>query len=131
MPSILIIDDNDELRDTLIVLLEDEGYTVIAAANGESGVGAFEQSRPDLVLTDVIMPESDGIEAIRRIRAIDPNARVVAMSGGSLVGNDYQLRAAKAAGAIAALAKPFEVDELVQVVERCLRTQPPGQADVA
>jgi two-component system chemotaxis response regulator CheY len=121
MPKILIIDDNDDLRDTLVVLLEDQGYSVVAASDGASGVRAFELERPDLVLTDVIMPDSDGIEAIRRIRAIDPKSRIVAMSGGSMAGNDYQLRMAKESGAIEALSKPFEVDELVTVVERCLK----------
>lgn len=121
MPKILIIDDNDDLRDTLVVLLEDQDYSVISANDGDSGVRAFDQVRPDLVLTDVIMPNSDGVEAIRRIRAIDPEARIVAMSGGSMTGNDYQLRMAEEAGAMEVLAKPFEVDELVTVVERCLR----------
>jgi two-component system, chemotaxis family, chemotaxis protein CheY len=121
MPKILIIDDNDDLRDTLVVMLEDQGYSVISASDGKTGADAFAEARPDLVLTDIIMPDSDGVEAIRRIRTIDPKARVVAMSGGSISGNDYQLRMAKEAGAIEVLAKPFEVDDLVTVVERCLK----------
>jgi CheY-like chemotaxis protein len=121
MPKILIIDDNDDLRDTLVVLLEDQGYSVISASDGDSGVRVFDESRADLVLTDVIMPNSDGVEAIRRMRAIDPAARIVAMSGGSLAGNDYPLRMAKEAGAMDVLAKPFEVDDLVAVVARCLK----------
>jgi CheY-like chemotaxis protein len=121
MPKILIIDDNDDLRDTLVVLLEDQGYSVISASDGDSGVHAFDLARPDLVLTDLIMPNSDGVEAIRRIRGIEPTARVIAMSGGSMSGNDYQLRMAKQAGAIEVLAKPFEVDDLVAIVERCLK----------
>ena len=124
MPTILIIDDNDDLRDTLVVLLEDQGYSVIAAGDGTSGLRAFELARPDLVLTDVIMPDSDGIDAIRRIRAVDPKARIVAMSGGSMTGNDYQLRMAKEAGAIEALSKPFEVDES----GGCRRALPQGLA---
>jgi two-component system, chemotaxis family, chemotaxis protein CheY len=120
MPKILIIDDNDDLRDTLVVLLEDHGFSVISASDGESGTRAFSEARPDLVITDLIMPNSDGVEAIRRIRTIDPTARIVAMSGGSIAGNDYQLRLAKEAGAMEVLPKPFEVDDLVAVVERCL-----------
>jgi two-component system chemotaxis response regulator CheY len=121
MPKILIIDDNDDLRDTLVVLLEDQGYSVVSATDGDTGVRVFDEARPELVLTDVIMPNSDGVEAIRRMRAIDPKARIVAMSGGSMAGNDYQLRMAQEAGAIEVLGKPFEVDELVTVVERCLK----------
>ena len=126
MPTVLIIDDNDDLRETLVVLLEDEGYTVIAASDGESGIRAFDEARPDLVLTDVIMPDSDGIETIRQIRAADGEARIVAMSGGSLIGNDYYLRMAKTLGAMEVLPKPFEIDELVRVIERCLHS--PGQS---
>jgi DNA-binding response OmpR family regulator len=121
MPTILIIDDDDDLRDTLVVLLEDQGYSVIAASDGESGVRAFGEARPDLVLSDVIMPDSNGVDAIRRMREIDPTARIVAMSGGSISGDDHQLRMAKEAGAMEALPKPFEVDDLVAVVERCLK----------
>jgi two-component system, chemotaxis family, chemotaxis protein CheY len=121
MPTILIIDDDDDLRDTLVVLLEDQGYSVIAASDGESGVRAFGEARPDLVLSDVIMPNSNGVDAIRRMREIDPTVRIVAMSGGSISGDDHQLRMAKEAGAMEVLPKPFEVDDLVAVVERCLK----------
>ena len=124
MPTVLIIDDNDDLRDTLVVLLEDEGHATIAARNGETGLQMFAERSPDVVLTDIIMPDSDGIETIRRIRTLDPQARIIAMSGGSLIGNDYYLRIARTLGAIEVLPKPFEVEDLVQVVERCLRTPP-------
>ena len=130
MAKVLIIDDNDELRDTLTLLLEDEGYEVTSAIGGKSGLIAFEQFRPDVVLTDVIMPEGDGIEAIRLIRAADPSARIIAMSGGSLVGTD-RLRIAKALGAMEVLRKPFEVEELVQTVSYCLQAGPSKRADVA
>lgn len=125
MTRILIIDDNEDLRETLLMLLEDEGYAVVAAHDGASGVRVFAESRPDLVITDVIMPDTDGIETIRRIRAIDPTARIVAMSGGAWLGNDYYLRMAKSLGAMALLPKPFEVQDLVRVVESCLRAPPP------
>ena len=121
MPTVLVIDDNDELRETLALLLEDEGYIAIAAGDGRAGILAFEQARPDLVVTDVIMPDCDGIEAIRRIRAIDPHTRVIAISGGSMFGNDCQLRKAKDIGAMAVLQKPFDVDELMREIGRCLR----------
>jgi CheY-like chemotaxis protein len=121
MATILIIDDNDDLRDTLVVLLEDEGYTTFVAHDGQSGVRMFDKTRPDLVLTDIIMPDADGIETIRQIRRLDPTARIVAMSGRSLIGNDYYLRMAKTLGAAEILPKPFEPDRLMRAVERCLQ----------
>lgn len=121
MPKILIIDDNDDLRDTLTLMLEDEGYGAIAAKDGRGGVLAFQQARPDLVLTDVIMPGCDGIEVIRQILAIDPKARIIAMSGKSMIGNEYHLRMAKHLGATRVLSKPFEVEDLVRTVACCLR----------
>jgi CheY-like chemotaxis protein len=124
MATILIIDDNDDLRDTLVVLLEDEGYQTVIAEDGAAGLRSFAERRPDLTITDVIMPESDGIETIRQIRALDPNARIIAMSGGSLIGNDYYLRMAKTLGAMEVLPKPFEIDDLVRVIENCLRAPP-------
>jgi CheY-like chemotaxis protein len=125
MTNILIIDDNEDLRDTLLMLLEDEGYSAILADDGASGLRAFAEARPDLVITDVLMPESDGIETIRKIREIDPDARIIAMSGGALIGNSYYLRMAKTLGAMAVLAKPFEIADLVRVIETCLGASPP------
>ena len=124
--SILIIDDNEELRDTLVMLLEDEGYATLVAADGASGVRIFAAARPDLVITDVLMPGADGIETIREVRALDPDARIIAMSGGAVIGNAYYLRMAKVLGAMAVLAKPFEVEELVRAVASCLGAPRPS-----
>ena len=129
MPNILIIDDNEDLRDTLVVLLQDEGYSTTVAPDGADGVRAFTEARPDLVITDVVMPDTDGIETIRTIRSLDPNARIIAMSGGSLISNDYYLRMAKSLGAMAILSKPFEVEELVKLIRNCLHRPPaPNEA---
>jgi|KBSMisStaDraftv2_1062788.scaffolds.fasta_scaffold1540128_1 two-component system chemotaxis response regulator CheY len=124
MATILIIDDNDELCSMLVELLEGEGYETAVARNGEIGVRAFTQLRPDLVITDMVMPDSDGVEAIRRIRSIDPAARIVAISGGSMIGYDYYLRVAKSLGAYEVVAKPFDLDEFVGIVQRCLPDTP-------
>ncbi|HLY46946.1 MAG TPA: response regulator [Stellaceae bacterium] len=126
MASILIIDDNEELRDTLVMLLEDEGYATLVAGDGASGVRIFAAARPDLVITDVLMPGADGIETIREIRSLDPDARIIAMSGGAVIGNAYYLRMAKILGAMEVLAKPFEVEELVRAVVSCLGAPRPS-----
>lgn len=124
MPTILIIDDNDDLRETLVAVLADEGYTTVVAEDGASGARVFAETRPDLVVTDLIMPNSNGFETIRQIRTIDPYARILAMSGGSLMNKDDYLATAAALGAMSVLPKPFEVEELVQAVADCLKEPP-------
>jgi CheY-like chemotaxis protein len=120
MPTILIIDDNEDLRETLVAVLEDEGYAILAAEDGVSGVDAYAAHHPDLVLTDLIMPKADGFDTIRRIRALDPQARILAMSGGSLISREDYLVCATALGAMFVLPKPFEIDQLAAAVAKCL-----------
>jgi len=120
MTTVLIIDDNAELRDTLVTILEDEGYATIVADDGKSGVRAFSKHHPDLVVTDVLMPDYDGIQTICDIRRLQADARIIAMSGGALLDNAYYLRMAQELGAMAILPKPFEVEDLVQLVASCI-----------
>ena len=124
MPTILIIDDNEDLRETLVAVLEDEGYKIVVASYGVSGAQLFAESRPDLVVTDLIMPNANGFETIRQIRSIDPYARILAMSGGSLMNKDDYLATAAALGAMSVLPKPFEIDQLLAAVAACLKESP-------
>lgn len=126
MATILIIDDNEDLRETLVAVLQDEGYTILVAQDGVSGARVFGESRPDLVVTDLIMPNANGFDTIRQIRAIDPKARILAMSGGSLINKDDYLATAAALGAMHVLPKPFEVEELLRAVITCLNSPPPA-----
>jgi DNA-binding response OmpR family regulator len=126
MAKILVIDDNEDLRETIVSVLEDEGYATLIAPDGASGVRVFGESRPDLVITDLIMPKSNGLDTIREIKTIDPGARIVAMSGGSLISHEYYLDVASSLGAMHVLPKPFEIDELVRVVAKCLNSPPPA-----
>ena len=126
MPTILIIDDNEDLRETLVAVLQDEGYAILVAEDGVNGARVFAESHPDLVLTDLIMPNVNGFDTIRHIRAIDAKARILAMSGGSLINKDDYLATAAALGAMHVLPKPFEVDDLVRAVATCLNSVPPA-----
>jgi CheY-like chemotaxis protein len=126
MAKILVIDDNDDLRETIVSVLDDEGYDTLFAPDGASGVKVFGETRPDLVITDLIMPKSNGLDTIRDIKAIDPQARIVAMSGGSLISHEYYLDVAATLGAMHVLSKPFEIDELVRVVAECLNAPLPA-----
>jgi DNA-binding response OmpR family regulator len=126
VPTILIIDDNEDLRETLVAVLQDEGYGILVAEDGINGARVFAEEHPDLVLTDLIMPNANGFDTIRHIRAIDSKARILAMSGGSLINKDDYLATAAALGAMHVLPKPFEVDDLVRAVAACLNSAPPA-----
>jgi PleD family two-component response regulator len=83
--DILAIDDDDDLRDTLRAILEKGGHTVHEARNGREGVACCQAHSIALVITDLLMPEQEGIETIRQLRVLDPAPTIIAMSGGGLL----------------------------------------------
>jgi CheY-like chemotaxis protein len=111
--QILLIDDDLLVRISVRAVLEGAGHSVTDADNGRSGLAAFGASRFDAVITDIIMPDMEGIETIRALRALDRQVPVLAMSGGGRGGSTDVLRAARALGADHVLHKPFEDDELL------------------
>ncbi len=119
LKRILLVDDDALLLRILANVLQTAGYIVCTAANGRLGFEACCRSVPDLVITDLAMPEMDGITFIRHARRTFPALPVVAMSGG-LVDSGENLERAVALGAIATLQKPFPLDELLIVVKRAL-----------
>ena len=124
MATVLVIEDDDLVRNMLVLALEFAGHKPVAASDGEAGVRLFEEVRPDLVLTDIVMPDTDGFEAIRQILAIEPGARIVAMTGTTLLSKRYYLRIATKLGAMAGLVKPFSIDDLVGLIHSCLGLAP-------
>ncbi|HKT18215.1 MAG TPA: response regulator [Stellaceae bacterium] len=120
MKKILIIDDNDAVRSTMARILDLAGYETVTAGDGNEGLARMRAERPDLIITDIIMPEKEGIETIRSILAEQPDAKIVAVSGGGRHGTLDFLSAARKLGAAEVLQKPFEPDELVTSVARCL-----------
>ncbi len=82
MSLILVIDDDPAMRDILRTILQSVKFQVIEAANGVAGLSLFRERKPNLVITDILMPEKDGIETLREMRKIDANALIIAMSGG-------------------------------------------------
>jgi len=115
--SILIIDDDDQFRGFLRELLESKGFHTFEASNGEAGLLAYEQHNPDMVLTDIIMPEKEGLEMIKDLIKVDPKARIIAMTGGGNYGfcNNY-VQLAKIMGAYTALVKPFQTEVLMNAI---------------
>ena len=120
MQKILVIDDNVVVRNTIVQLLEGEGYQVVSAEDGRRGLSVFRAERPDLVITDIIMPEKEGIETIRDIREVSPNAKIIAISGGGRIGNTDFLRIARQLGASDVIAKPLDPDHFISIIRERL-----------
>lgn len=121
MASILIVDDDDILRTTLAHALETFGHTVRQAADGNEGIAAFRAQPADLVLTDIVMPEKEGLDIIRDLRRDFPRLRIIAMSGGLAYDPKLYLHMAARFGATAVLSKPFSLAELRSTVEAALK----------
>jgi two-component system, chemotaxis family, chemotaxis protein CheY len=117
---ILLIEDDPDALLAIEILLSHLGYKVETARNGREGLKSFRASMPDLVLTDIIMPDMEGIETIIEMRRLRPEARIVAMSGGGPMNRESLLDMTVKLGATDSLAKPFDDDQLAQVVERSL-----------
>ena len=120
MSRILVIDDDPALRRTVRKILERGGHEVEEAENGLTGLRLVEKSRPDLVVTDLVMPEKEGIETILELRDRFPEVGVLAISGAGGVDPTGPLLDAQLFGAHATLSKPFDIQELLDVVERVL-----------
>lgn len=114
---VLVIEDETALRQMIRRMLESAGHEVTEAANGRAGVEAFRKQPTDVVVTDIIMPNKEGIETIRDIRAIESKVHIVAMSGGGRHQNMDFLKIAAKVGAGATLAKPFRKEQLLACVD--------------
>jgi DNA-binding NtrC family response regulator len=117
---ILLVDDEAALRRTLRIILERAGHTVYEAEDGDQALKMFAAEPPDLVVTDIIMPNREGVGTIDELRRRAPNMPIIAMSGGGSVGGDLFLTLASQLGATATLAKPIRQADLIEAIERCL-----------
>jgi len=120
MARILIIDDDAALRRTMRKIVERLGHVVGEAENGLMGLSLFRQGSYDLVVTDLLMPEKEGIETIMELREEAPGVKILAVSGGMMMDRTGPLDDAEALGADASLPKPFAVDDFIAIVERLL-----------
>ena len=118
---VLVIDDNADLCANLRAGLEIEGYEVLTASNGEQGLKQLARHKVDAVVTDLFMPDKDGIETIVALRERFPDLGIIAMSG--LLGSTY-LPVAQEIGAAAVLTKPFPLAELVSALRRLQSSDP-------
>jgi CheY-like chemotaxis protein len=120
---ILIIDDEDLIREVVKEMLEAEGYIVSMAANGKEGLRVYQKELPDLIITDIFMPEMEGLETIRELQRGSPKVKIIAISGGGEKGMLSFLSYAKRFGALRALEKPFSREELLTAVRELLTEQ--------
>jgi len=122
MAKILVIDDDVSFNDSLKQYLEYVGHNVVCAFDGKQGLSLLVQVKPDLVITDIVMPSADGLEFIMGVR--DSNTalpcRIIAMSGGGRIGGANYLEMATALGVDDALEKPFGMEALDKSIETLL-----------
>ena len=117
---ILVIDDDPVVRGMLAEMLRREGYDVDEAEDGRAGMRRFREQPATLVITDVVMPEQEGLETLMQLRQASPAVKVIAISGGGRVGPESYLNSARTLGANAILAKPFGREELLEAVTKVL-----------
>lgn len=130
MAHILVIDDDDTLRGAIVAFLQSSGHEVHEANDGKKALTLFEATPVDLVITDINMPEMDGIEIILKFGSTWPDIPVIAMSGGGLLPKEMLLDQAGLLGATQSISKPFDLLDLLEIVERALESQDAaGKAD--
>lgn len=120
MKRILVIDDDEQVRALLLEILERAGFGVVEAANGVEGINRYREEPTDVVITDIMMPEKEGVQTISELRKEFPGVRIIAISGGGRnVARDY-LPVAARLGACRTVAKPFSRQEILEAVNVAL-----------
>ncbi len=119
MARILLIEDNDSVRTVLREALELAGHTVIEARNGAEGLALFPQAGADLVITDIVMPDKDGLDVLAALREQVPPVNIIAISGARDSAEDY-LDLAHRMGAMKVLLKPFSIAVLIAAIDELL-----------
>lgn len=120
MRRILIIDDDIEFRQMLRQMLERAGYEITEAADGKEGMRLFREAPMDLVITDMLMPEQDGVETVIELRREFADARIIAISGGGAIDSKEYLKMAERFGVTHTFSKPFKREELLSAVRELL-----------
>jgi DNA-binding response OmpR family regulator len=118
---ILIIDDEDQPRRMLYQALTRAGYEVVEARDGNEGLARFREAPTDLIITDILMPEKEGLETIIDLRREFPHVKIVAMSGGGRTGSLNFLDIARRLGAQCTLPKPFGLQDMLKAVRELLQ----------
>lgn len=117
MGNILVIEDDQEILNMLRIMVERQGYSVTTAKNGVEGIKFFRASPADIVITDIVMPEKEGLETILELREIYPEVKIIAVSGGGRYNSNDYLQSAKDFGADYVFHKPFKQKEILDAIE--------------
>jgi CheY-like chemotaxis protein len=118
---ILVIDDESEIRKLFIKKLAGRGYEIIEACDGKEGIKLCHKTRPDLVITDIVMPEKEGIETITELKREFPDIKIIAISGGGRNAPDAYLQLAKNLGVDRTFSKPIDWPELIKTIRELLQ----------
>jgi len=121
MARIIIVDDDVQIRDMLRQMLERAGYEVVEAPNGKVALRLCREKPADLVITDLIMPEMEGVETIMKLRHDFPDVKIIAISGGGRAGLEEYLYSAEKLGALRTFTKPFNRKEIIAAVNELLK----------
>jgi len=120
MIRILVIDDDLQIREMLTKFSERAEYEVLAAPDGKAALKLHSANPVDLIITDIVMPEEDGLETIMELRRRFPEVKIIAISGGGKIEANKYLDIAKVMGAQRAFSKPFELAELLEAIRELL-----------
>lgn len=123
MRRILVIDDEDQPRRILREVLEQAGYEVVEARDGQEGLQRYHAAPTDLIITDILMPGKEGLETIMEFRREVPGIKIIAISGGGQMGNLTFLDVARRLGARYTFQKPFELRAILEAVREALESQ--------
>lgn len=120
MGRIMVVEDDKAVRELLREILKRAGHEVIAAGNGKEAIALYQDTPADLVITNILMPEKEGLETIQEMRRDDPDIKIIAISGGGQIGPADYLEIARRFGARRTFSKPFDRKELLAAVDELL-----------
>jgi DNA-binding NtrC family response regulator len=120
-PTILIVDDNQDLADTFAMILKRRGFSVETAGNGMSAVDKFKEQNYDVTLMDIVMPEMNGVEAFKKIKELQPGAPVILMTAYS---DEELIQTAREEGVHQIIHKPIHIEQLIKLISEAARSQP-------
>ncbi len=120
---VLVVDDEPNIRDTLCMFLQEAGYETLQAENGKAATAIADSTdRIDVIVTDILMPETDGVELIQTMKQAHPDTKIIAVSGGGQISSDYYLNIMKALGADVIREKPIGKEEILRDVAALIPT---------